>query len=140
MQFALPDPTPGLERFVGTDLEPLPRIDPERVLYNALVPFAVAAIEHSLSRSFKVLLEFDPKTRERLLRLTRKVEMVDVVSIAEGAKSIEDVVVGWYSFQNLDSIQKAFNEWLGIDFRAALRRRSEIGQRVVNLWTRSLRE
>ena len=108
-------------------------MDPQRVLYNALVPFAVAAVEHFLSRSFKVLLEFDPKARERLLRQTRKVEMVEAVSIAKGEMSIEDVVVGWYSFQHLDSIQKAFCEWLGIDFRATLRRRRRIGRRVFTL-------
>ena len=133
VQYALPDPTPGFERLVGTDLEPLSEMDPQRVLYNALVPFAVAAVEHFLSRSFKVLLEFDPKTCDRLLRLTRKVEIVEAISIAEGEMSIGDVVVGWYNFQNLDSIQKAFDEWLGIDFRATLRRRRRIGRRVVTL-------
>ena len=133
VRFAVPDPTPGFERFVGTDLEGLSELDPQRVLYNTLVPFAVAAVEHFLSRSFKTMLEFDPKTRKRLLQRTRKVEMGEVISIAEGEMSIEDVVVGWYSFQNLDSIQKAFNEWLEIDFRATLRRRRRIGRRVVTL-------
>ena len=114
-------------------LEPIATLDPQHILYNALVPFAVAAVEHFLSRSFKALLEFDPKTRERLLRQSRKVEMHEVVSIADGEMSIEDVVVGWYRFQNLDSIQRAFSEWFGIDFRAALRRRKRIGRRVVTL-------
>lgn len=132
-QFSLPDPMPAFERLVGTDLEPLSGLDPRRVLYNALVPFAVAVVEHFLTRSFKALLEFDPKTRERLLRQTRKVDMEKVVAIAEGKMSIEDVVVGWYSFQNLDSIQKAFSEWLEIDFRATLRRRRRVGRRVVTL-------
>lgn len=139
VQFALPDPTQGFERFVGTDLERLSMLDPQRVLYNALVPFAVAAIEHFLSRSFKVLLEFDPKTRDRLLRLTRKVEMVEVVSIVEGAKSIEDVVVGWYSFQNFDSIQRAFKNGSGLisdwHFAKEVRLNSESSR-----WTRSLRK
>ena len=133
VQFALPDPTPELQRYAGTDLEPLSEGDPRRVLYNALVPFAVAAVEHFLSRSFKVLLQFDTEARERLLQQTRKVEMVEAVSIAKGEISIEDVVVGWYSFQNIDSIQKAFGEWLKIDFRATLRRRRRIGRRVVTL-------
>ena len=135
VQFALPDPLPVFQDLVGTDLEPLSSLDPHRVLYNALLPFAVATVEHFLSRSFKVLLEFDPKARERLLRQTRKVEMVEVVSIAEGERSLEDIVVGWYSFQNLDSIQKAFCEWLGIDFRATLLRRRRVGKRVVTLDT-----
>ena len=61
-----------------------PRWTPRRVLYNALVPFTLAAVEHFLSRSFKVLLEFDPNARERLQRQTRRVDMSEVLSIAEG--------------------------------------------------------
>ena len=133
VKFGVPEPTPDLERLVGTDLEPLAEADPLRVLYNALVPFAVAAIEHFLTRSFKALLKFDPKTRKRLQQQSRKVEMVEAISIAEGGMSIEDVVVGWYSFQNMDSIQKAFGEWLEIDFRSTLCRRRRIGRRVVAL-------
>ena len=109
------------------------RSRPRRTLYNALVPFAVAAVEHFLSRSFKVLLQFDAEAPERFLQQTRKVEMVEAVSIAKRELSIEDVVVGWYSFQNIDSIQRAFREWLKIDFRATLRRRRRIGRRVVTL-------
>ena len=133
VQYALPDPTPDLERLVGTDLEPFAEVDPQRVLYNALVPFALAAVEHFLSRSFKILLQFNPKARERLQRQTRKVEMAEALSIAEGETSIEDVVVGWYRFQNLDSIQRAFSEWFGMDVRKILRRRRRIGRRIVVL-------
>ena len=133
VQYALPDPTPGLQRLVGTDLERLSQMDPQRVLYNALVPFAVAAVEHFLSRSFKVLLQFDPTTRDRYRRQTRKQEIVQAISIAEGEKSIEDVVVRWYSFQNMNDIQKAFGEWLDIDFRATLRGKRTIGRRVIAL-------
>ena len=133
VQCALPDPMLDLEDLVGTELERLSEVDPRRVLYNALVPFAVAAVEHFLSRSFKVLLEFDSKTRERFLRLKRKVEIVTAISIAEGEMSIEDVVVRWYNFQNVHSIQEAFDEWLGIDFRGTLRRKRRVGRRVVTL-------
>lgn len=130
---AVPEPTPAFEEFVGTRLEPIATLDPQHILYNALVPVAVAAVEHFLSRSFKALLEFDPRTREQLLQKSRRVGMTEVLSIADGEMSIEDVVVGWYRFQNLDSIQRAFSEWFGIDFRAALRGRKRIGRRVVNL-------
>ena len=135
VQFALPDPIPALQRLADSDLEALAQVDPTRVLYNALVPFAVAAVEHFLSRTFKALLQFDPTARDRLRRQTRKVEMVDALAIAQGDTSIEDVVVGWYSFQNIDSIQKAFGEWLGIDFRGTLRRRRRVGRRHVILDT-----
>lgn len=57
VRFALPEPNEGLEKLVGTKLEALSTADPTRVLYNALVPFAVSALEHflvSASRSFFV--------------------------------------------------------------------------------------
>jgi hypothetical protein len=45
-------------------------------------------------------------------------------------KSIEDVVVEWYSFQRFESIHKAFSEWFGIDVWKVLRRRRRVGRRV----------
>ena len=133
VQYALPDPTPSLESLVGTDLERLSEMDPQRVFYNALVPFALAAVEHFFSRAFKILLEFNPQAPERLQRQTRKVEMAEALSIAEGETSIEDVVVGWYSFQNLNGIHRAFNEWFEMDIRQILRRRKRIGRWIVAL-------
>jgi hypothetical protein len=43
VRFALPVPLPDMQKLVGTNLEPLARADPTRVLYNALVPFVLAA-------------------------------------------------------------------------------------------------
>jgi hypothetical protein len=34
---------------------------------------------------------------------------------------LEEVVADWYSFQNIGSLQKAFSEWLNLDFRKILR-------------------
>ena len=135
VQFALPDPLLGFQRLTDSNLEALAEVDPTRVLYNALVPFTVAAVEHFLSRAFKALLEFDPKARERLHQQTRKIEMADAIAIAQQDTSIEDVIVGWYSFQNLNSIHKAFSDWFGLDFRGSLRRRRRVGRRMVVLDT-----
>ena len=63
VRFALPEPQKSLERLVGTKLEPLSHADPAHVLYNALVPFAVAALEHFFSRCFKILLHTNRKCR-----------------------------------------------------------------------------
>lgn len=133
VKFAIPDPIPAFQQLAQSNLKDLAQIDPTRVLYNALVPFAVATVENFLSRTFKALLKFDPKTREKLRAQTRKVALEDAIAVADGDMSIEDVVVGWYSFQNIDSTQKAFKEWLGIDFRGALRKRTKIGRRFTFL-------
>jgi len=130
VRFALPPPNEGFEKLVGTPLEDLSTADPTRVLYNALVPFAVAALEHFFCQSFKVLLHYDPSAIKHLRKQTRKIELADALAIAAREKTIEDVVADWYSFQNIASIHGAFNEWFGIDVWELLRQRKKAGKRV----------
>jgi hypothetical protein len=54
--------------------------------------------------------------------------MPDVLRIQAGETSIEDVVAGWYSFQNIDSIHRAFSDWFQMDIWKVLRRRRRIGK------------
>lgn len=128
VRFALPEPMDNLDKLSGTDLNVLATADPTRVLYNALVPFAVAALEHFFSRCFKILLHYDPKAQARLGQQTRKIDLPDVLAIQAGTKTIEDVVADWYSFQNIASIHSAFSDWFGIDFWKLLRRRKKVGK------------
>ena len=133
VQFVLPEPNEILEQFIGTNLEPLSEIDPTRVLYNAMIPFVVAALEHFFSCCFKILLQYDPKAQERLKRQRRKIEMSDVLLVQSRKKTVEDVVVGWYSFQNINSIHNAFKEWFDIEFWNILRQKKKVGRRLKNL-------
>ena len=48
------------------------------------------------------------------------------MAIARGELTIERIVSDWYSFQNVNSIQKAFNEVLGIDVWKLIRRRKKV--------------
>lgn len=130
VRLALPEPNEGLEKLVGTKLEALATVDPTRVLYNALVPFAVAALERFFSQTFKILLRYDSTAKKRLEKHTRRVELADVLAIEARTRTIEDVVTDWYSFQNIASIHNAFSEWFGIDFWKLLRQRKKIGKRV----------
>lgn len=136
VRFALPAPNEGLERLVGTELEALATTDPTRVLYNALVPFAVAALEHFFSRCFEILLRYDSKAQARLKQQTKKVDVSDVLAIQSGAKTIESIIADWYSFQNIASIHSAFSDWFGIDFWKLLRRRKKVGKKLPLLESR----
>lgn len=104
--------------------------DPVRTLYNGLVPFVVAALEHFFGQAFRIFLRYDEKARERLMSQTRKVEFSDAVAISRKEKTIEDVVADWYSFQSVESIHKAFNDWFGIDVWKLLRQRRKVGKRI----------
>jgi hypothetical protein len=56
----------------------------------------------------------------------RKLSFVEATALARDELTIERIASGWYSFQNLDSIQKAFKEVFGIDVWKALRRRKKV--------------
>ena len=124
VRYAIPPPTVSLEKL------DLAEIDPKRVLYNALVPFAVALLESFFSRCFKILLHCDPEADERIAKQSKKVELNDVIAIKNGTRTIEDIVAEWYSFQNIDSIHRAFSDWFGINFRAIIREPKKSGNKI----------
>jgi hypothetical protein len=109
--------------------------EPNRVIYNALVPFLLAAIEHFFAESFEILLKYDPAARWVLEEDGRKVSFAEALGVAAGKLTVESIASRWYSFQNLDSIQKAFKEPFGIDVWKALRRRKKIRRRLPMLDT-----
>ncbi len=138
VKVALPDPM--LKKFKNSQLDSkfddtkwsnfIKSIDPTLVLYNALIPFAVAAVEHFFKQSFKILLKYDKQAQNHLTEQTQKVEMVDVIAISKGEKTLEDIIADRYSFQNISSIHKAFHEWFKIDFFGLIRKRKKIGKRI----------
>lgn len=107
--------------------------DPSRTLNNALLPFAVAAIEHFFGQAFRILMRYDEDAQTRLAEQSRKVELREVLAVAKGHKTVEDLVADCFSFQNLSSIHSAFREWLEIDFWSILRSRRRLGKRVAFL-------
>ena len=133
VRFALPEPLGDLERLVGTKLEPLSTVDPTRVLYNALVPFAISGFESFFRQCFVVLLQYEEDLQHRLQEDKGKVTMPDAIGIASGEKTIHDIVADRYSFQNMNSMQSAYKMWLGIDIWKILRKRKKVGRRVVFL-------
>lgn len=127
---SVPGPMFGKDNQDEAIREILRYMDPTTVLYNALVPFAVAALEYFFGQTFKVLMTHDASCRGKMTKETRKVEMADAVAIASGTKTIEDVVASWYTFQNFDAIHKAYNDWFGIDFWRAIRSEMARGSKV----------
>lgn len=104
--------------------------DPMRIVYNALVPFLVAALEHFFRESFEILLKYDSLAQAILENQNRKLSYAEGAEVARGKLALERIASGWYSFQNLDSIQKAFKEVLGIDVWKVIRRRRKVRDRL----------
>lgn len=128
VQFALPKPLSDPP--AGAPDAVLARYDPTRVLYNALVPFAVAILEYFFSQTFKVLLRYDQRAQAKLREQQRRVDVADLLAVAAQERRVEDVVASWYSFQSIASIHAAYKDWFNIDLRRLLRRRRKIGRQI----------
>jgi hypothetical protein len=102
------------------------QFDPSRVLYNALLPFLVAAIEHIFRDTFEILVKYDKTAQAVLEAQSRKVSFADAAALTRGELSLEQIASDGYSFQNLDSIQRAYKDVLSIDIWKAIRRRRKI--------------
>lgn len=111
----------------------LREIDPSTYLYNAMLPYAIAAIEYFFSQVFIVMIRYDARAQSKIAKENRRIYMEDVLGISRGEKTIEDLVAGWYSFQSLDGIHRAFADWLDIDFWAMMRKRKRIRNRTIIL-------
>ncbi len=109
------------------------QFDPSRVVYNALVPFLVAVLEHFFRETFEILLKYSPSAQSFLEGQNRKLTYSEAKSVAMGELSLERVASGWYSFQNINSIQKAYKDVHGIDVQKALRRRKKVRNRLPEL-------
>lgn len=121
VKFALPPEHEQMKKMAGTPLADMARMDPARVIYNALVPFAAASLEGFFGEAFTIMIRYDAGAQAYLTKQNRKIEFDDARAIASGQKRIEEVIAGWYSFQNVSSLQKAFSEWLGVDLWKVLR-------------------
>lgn len=130
VSMSVPDPIVGNGNQDETMQELFRFIDPTTVLYNALVPFAVAALEYFFSQVFKLMLAHDPNCKEKMAKEARKVEMSDAVALANGMKTIEDIVASWYTFQNFDAVNRAYRDWFGIDFWRIIRTEMNRGSKV----------
>jgi len=100
--------------------------DPTRYLYSALVPYAVSAVEYFFTQVFQILLKYDPSCQLKVENYSKKVDLKDVILISRGEKTIEAVIAGEYSFQNLKSINKAFNQWFGVDIKQILYKKKKV--------------
>ncbi|PKP57908.1 hypothetical protein CVT91_09590 [Candidatus Atribacteria bacterium HGW-Atribacteria-1] len=136
VEFSIPDPKINYESKENDDLTfitSLNQMDPTRDLYNGLVPFAVSAFEFFFSQIFQILLKYDDYSIEKLKNYNQKIDFYDLLLIKENKKTIEGVIAGNYSFQNINQINKAFKEWLGTDIRSILFKKKKIGKNVAFL-------
>ena len=140
VKFSLPDPSikmnPPIEGKVDDFIEFTKSLDPSRVIYNGLVPFAVSMFEYFFSNSFQILIAYDKYALDKKVSHKQKVDFETALELSNNTKTIENIISDNYTFQNLDQLNKAFKEWLQIDVRKILFKKKKIGNSIKYLENR----
>jgi len=133
--FSLPDPMleqpPVPQSQAGNDLADFMKsMDPSRVIYNGLVPFAVAMFEHFFSEIFQVLIAYDEVALENRKNHKQRIDFETLLEVGDNQRTIENIIASNYTFQNLNQLNKAYKDWLSIDVRNILYKKKKIGNSI----------
>jgi hypothetical protein len=140
VKYALPEPSINHPQPTGGKiddfLEFTKSLDPSRVIYNGLVPFAVAMFEYFFSQAFQVLIAYDKLALEKRENHKAKFEFSAILDIHRNKRSIEELIAENYTFQNLNQLNKAYKDWLDIDVRKIFFKKKRIGKSITFLENR----
>lgn len=140
VRFALPCPSMKLQNPVDGKINDLMKLtesmDPSRVIYNGLVPFAVSMFEYFFSQAFQVLIKYDPEALEKRTTHKQKLDFETLLEVEKKEATVESVIARNYTFQNLNHLNKAYKDWLDIDVRKLLYKKKKIGNSVTFLENR----
>lgn len=135
VKYALPDSSFNLKEGVEDAkikdfIEFTKTHDPSRVIYNGLIPFAVAMLEYFFSQVFQILIRYDSYAENKKSDYKIKVDFSTVLEVSKDKRTVEEIIARQYSFQNIEQINKAYKEWLGIDIKNVLYKKKKIGNSI----------
>lgn len=140
VKFSLPEPSIKQQNLTGDKIDDfikfIQSVDPSRVIYNGLVPFAVSMFEYFFSQAFQILIKYDEFALKKRNDHRQKVDFEVLLEIEQKKSTIENVIASNYTFQNLGQLNKAFKDWLVIDVRKVLYKKKRIGNSVAYLENR----
>lgn len=140
VRFALPEPSIKQSEIVDRKIDDFVKftqsMDPSRVLYNGLVPFAVSMFEYFFSHAFQVLIKYDSVALEKRTTHKQKIDFETLLEIEKKEATVENLIARDYTFQNLNQLNKAYKDWLEIDIRKILYKKKKIGKSVTFLENR----
>lgn len=79
-------------------------------------------------------MKYDSSSLAKLEEQGRKISIAEAKAISRGEPGFERIVSGWYSFQNINSIQRAYNEVLGIDVGKILGRQAKVRDKLLMMY------
>lgn len=89
--------------------------NPNRIVYNSLLPFLVSLIEYLLGNSFTLLLKYDEIAYSKLNDDNFKIPIDQVIKISNGELDITEIISETINFQNLYIANKAYTKYFNID-------------------------
>lgn len=140
VKYALPDPSIKQQAPTGEKIDDFieftQSLDPSRVIYNGLVPFAVSMFEYFFSQAFQVLIKYDASALKKRSSHKQRLDFETLLEIENKEITIENIIANNYTFQNLNQLNKAYKDWLDIDVRNILYKKKKIGSSVAFLENR----
>ena len=137
VKYALPDPSIKKQITTGEKIDDFieftQSLDPSRVIYNGLVPFAVSMFEYFFSQAFQVLIKYDDIALKKRSNHKQKLDFETLLEMENKEITIENIIANNYTFQNLNQLNKAYKDWLDIDVRKILYKKKKIGNTVIFL-------
>ncbi len=89
--------------------------NPNRIVYNSLLPFLVSLVEYLLGNSFTLLLKYDEIAYSKLNDDNFKIPIDQVIKISNGELDITEIISETINFQNLYIANKAYIKYFNID-------------------------
>ncbi|MDD2785599.1 MAG: hypothetical protein PHS79_01745 [Patescibacteria group bacterium] len=133
VKYSLPEPSIELKPSnvkIDKFIEFANGLDPARVIYNGLVPFAVSMFEFFFSQSFQVLIKYDPFALKKRNSHKQNIDFSTVLELQNEQRTFESIIAEAFTFQNLNQLNKAYKEWLNIDVREILFKKKKIGASI----------
>lgn len=114
--------------------------NPNRIVYNSLVPFLVSIIEHLLSNSFMLLLKYDEIAFSKLNDENIKIPLDLVIKVSNSELDVSQIITDSINFQNLLIANKAYKKHFNIDLfkiisitKSVARRRVFLKKEIENI-------
>lgn len=140
VKFALPETSlkqmQPVDNKIDDFIEYTQSLDPSRVIYNGLVPFAVSMFEYFFSQVFQVLIKYDVLALKKRQVHKQKLDFETLLEVEKKELTIENIIARNYTFQNLNQLNKAYKDWLDIDVRKIMYKKKKIGNSMTFLENR----
>jgi hypothetical protein len=110
--------------------------NPSNVFFNALIPFLVSLIEYSFKEVFLILLKYEAIQNNQIKNESFKLNTQDILDIQKKQLNLENIIAGKISFQNLQQINKSYQEYLNIDINSIISKEQEFNKTTIRLNTK----